>query len=282
MKRLIYVMGSGRSGSTLMDVMLGNANGILSCGELRRFVDLSGAVKFRDPASPRHQFWSGFRDRLDEVFGLDFDELKGLTRDLEYHTAFLKPGCHRASSNRMRRYRDYVRTFFDVLSACTDSPIIVDSSKYPGRLLALRQVLDIPVQVIYLVRHPVGVVRSFAKQNIMQPSKGFLAANAYYFVNSALCTSVYYRIPPDSRIRVRYRDLVTNPVSELERIERHFGLDLTEPIDRIRNGIPLSTGCLYDGNRLRLEPEIVINSLEAAYGWSMKDVITRVLNRIWY
>ena len=49
---LIYVLGAGRSGTTLLDVVLGSAAGAFSCGEIRKFLQLDG----------RPAIWS--KDRL--------------------------------------------------------------------------------------------------------------------------------------------------------------------------------------------------------------------------
>ena len=39
---IIYIIGSGRSGTTLLDILLGNGNNIFSAGELNRFTKRNG------------------------------------------------------------------------------------------------------------------------------------------------------------------------------------------------------------------------------------------------
>ncbi len=40
--KIIYIMGAGRSGSTILDILLGNGEDILSCGKLRWYVAKQG------------------------------------------------------------------------------------------------------------------------------------------------------------------------------------------------------------------------------------------------
>ena len=49
--KVIYILGAGRSGSTLLDIILGNNGGVLSCGELRKFEELSGRPRGVDAKS---------------------------------------------------------------------------------------------------------------------------------------------------------------------------------------------------------------------------------------
>ena len=41
-KKIIYIMGAGRSGTTLLDIVLGNQNTMFSCGEINRFAIRNG------------------------------------------------------------------------------------------------------------------------------------------------------------------------------------------------------------------------------------------------
>lgn len=276
-------MGGGRSGSTLMDVVLGNNPGILSCGELRRFTTKRGRIESRFPGDPCIDFWSRFKDGLEHRLGdLDFEYLDRLTRRVEYHTRFLFPRTYVSTSALMQEYHEYVRVFLDVLFESVKETTIVDSSKYPGRALALYRLLDIPVKVIWLVRHPVGVVRSFAKRGIEQPRKGFFAANMFYGVNSMLCTGVYHAIDQNDRVRIRYEDLVREPVKTMRVIESAFGLDLGHSNHLLESGAPLNVGCLIGGNRLRKRKEVALHRGEVRYGWGLPEITTRIMNRIWY
>lgn len=283
MKQIIYIMGGGRVGSTILDIILGNNPGIVSCGELRRFATNRGLVEHRFPGDPCVNFWSGIRDRLADRLGtLDFSYLDAMTRKVEYHTRFLSRRTYQETSPLIREYTEYTHAFLDVLFEAVQGDTIVDSSKYPGRALALYRILDMPVKVIYLVRHPVGVVRSFSKSGIEQPRKGFWSANLYYGVNGMLCGGVFRSLERQDRVRVRYEDLVYQPAETLRTIASTFQVDLSRSIDLLQSGSSLKVGCLCDGNRLRKQQEVTLDDRQRSYGWGPMDFMTRVINRIWY
>jgi len=159
---------------------------------------------------------------------------------------------------------------------------LVDSSKYPGRLLALLKMSKYPVSVIYLTRHPVGVVHSFSRTDVEQPGKGLLAANFYYAVNNVLCRMAFHRVPVGRRLKIRYEDLIRKPEHILSLIERKLGINLEIPIFIAAHKNPFRVGYLVGGNRIRLKKEILLQSSKQQYGWSIGEVFTRILNRIWY
>src|SRR5271154_7062919 len=67
--KVIYVMGAGRSGSTIFGVALGNCEGIFDAGELEAWLRRSGVPNFA--GSERTQFWSGVRKTVGDhdLFG---------------------------------------------------------------------------------------------------------------------------------------------------------------------------------------------------------------------
>jgi len=281
MKGIIYILGGGRSGSTLLDIMLGNADGAFSCGELRRLPFHGGHPRAFPPGSPGDRFWRDVESRLQDRMGtVNWHALDRLSHSVEYHTRFLAPW--RTRQTNMKPYGEYANALFEVLFEVTGADWLIDSSKYPGRLLSLLSVTHVPLYVIWLVRHPVAVVHSFSRRGIEQPPKGFLAANLYYGLNSVLCRLAWKRVPPDRRIRIRYEDLVREPVPILERVGKIVPIDLTVPIDRARQGAPFQVGCLVDGNRMRLASEITVKEPEPAPRHGPGAWVTRLLNGIWY
>lgn len=58
-KRIIYIVGCGRSGSTLMGFALGNIAGALDLGEVMDFLRFRGHPNGFDSDSDNYQFWDG-------------------------------------------------------------------------------------------------------------------------------------------------------------------------------------------------------------------------------
>jgi hypothetical protein len=57
-KKIVYIMGLGRSGTTLMDVVLGNGQHCFSGGELCRYPLRKGIRRTTPIDSPKRQFWT--------------------------------------------------------------------------------------------------------------------------------------------------------------------------------------------------------------------------------
>src|SRR5690348_3987075 len=66
--KVVYVMGAGRSGSTVLGVTLGNCAGVFYAGELDAWLPRSGAPQLDDDT--RVRFWDQVRDQVDGAGGL--------------------------------------------------------------------------------------------------------------------------------------------------------------------------------------------------------------------
>src|ERR1035438_8430676 len=70
--KVIYVMGAGRSGSTILGVTLGNCENVFYAGELDAWLARSGIPQLGGPE--RERFWGTVRDEVDgaaELFGYE-------------------------------------------------------------------------------------------------------------------------------------------------------------------------------------------------------------------
>jgi len=254
--RVIYVTGTGRSGTTLLDVVLGNARSTFSCGEIRKFLDLDGRPAGRAPESDVYTFWSNIRAELKEKFR--DDRLRKIVRRMESHGWFPVTWANLWSKRSLELYSDYSVPFLDQISSATGAELLVDSSKYPGRMLSLSRCLGESFKVIYLRRSRRDVVRSLAKKNIEQPRKGWLAANVYYFMADLMCRLALARMPRKSWVSVEYGKLIEDPVGTLELIQKELGIDLERSIEIARSNRAFVVGQLFEGNRIRRQETVRI------------------------
>lgn len=284
MKKIIYIMGAGRSGTTLLDTILGNNPGIFSAGELNRFPKYYGRPMLVQEQSPTAFFWNEFKSKLpaDWQSG-NFQEIQNLCHSFEYHSNIYKMWFP-FYNKRLKKYKAYLNTFFDVLKSMVGEASIVDSSKYPMRGYYLSRLVDAEVVFIYIKRNPLDVVRSFAKKGIEQPSQGWFPANIYMYIVNVLSMNIINKLNKKHKtIAIKYEDLVFNPVKTLETISERLDIDLKNSIDLIKKGQPFKKGMLFDGNRMRLENEIFLkvnNKTTEAEG--IKDSITLFLQSIWW
>ena len=106
---------------------------------------------------------------------------------------------------------------YSIIEACNqgnNETILLDSSKYIGRALALNNLENVNLKIIYVVRDVRGVIKSFSKK--VQTSKSPIHTIIYYlFVNivSEIVSFFYFR---KKIIKIRYEDLINHPISIFE------------------------------------------------------------------
>src|SRR5688572_10440001 len=90
-KRIIYIAGCGRSGTTILGFALGSIGRAIDLGEILDFVKFKGRPNGFGPGTPNHEFWdSVMRNVSSKLGGLDFDTLEFMQRKLDSHQALLR------------------------------------------------------------------------------------------------------------------------------------------------------------------------------------------------
>lgn len=244
--RIVYVMGAGRSGSTILGVALGNSAGVFFAGELDKWVLRSGEPSRSD--SERVDFWHGVRERVREPDALF---KRGVHRHLERSSALLRPG--RASARRELRptYRRLMSELYDAIAASAGSDYVVDTSHYPLRAHELQRLSSIEMYLILLVRDPGAVVDSFARGDVVERQLGALSTRAYLMLTYLISSWVFVKHPRERRLLLVYEDLLRNPEGVLRDVLDRLGssADVAD-LDALDTGVPLH------GNRL-LASEVV-------------------------
>jgi hypothetical protein len=279
LKKLVYIMGAGRSGTTLLDIILGNNPGIFSAGELNRFTRNAGVPRTGGRQSGTDRFWKAFKDSLEDALGQpDYERLHGVAMRYEYHKAFIRP------PRRIDpRYKRYIETFFRLLFEHAGTDVIVDSSKYPMRGLFLSRILDCETCYIYIKRNPRDVVRSFSTKDVEQPRKGWLMANLYLLWVHLACRNIYRRLGKKHKaVTVTYDELVSHPGRTLQTISSALDLDLGQVMARVDEGAPLVPGRLFEGNRIRNEESITIRKGGPRPAAGLKDRVAGLFHRFWW
>ncbi len=281
-KKVLYIMGAGRSGTTLLDIILGNANNVFSVGEIIKFPYLRACPHGFPKSSPNYKFWKTIEKSFFSKISYSYNTLVLVSKIIESHSFFFLNYFDVIPPTIKNVYRKYINTLFSSIFENINADIVVDSSKYPGRALALSKFLNYPIYIIYLVRDPRGVVKSFSKKNVEQPPKKFIQANIYYFVINMFCHLVLRKLRNVPYIKIKYENLIKNPEDQLRNIQDTFMIDLTESINKIKNKIPLKVGYLFEGNRIRLLESIYLQNKELIVHNDVKSFITYFLNKIWY
>jgi len=174
--KVVYIGGMGRSGSTLLDLMLGQLPGVCSVGELR-YVWLRGLTEnvLCSCGQPFREcpFWQAVAE---EAFGgwdaLDLDEVLDLEHRVDRHRFLpfmLAPGLAPGFAERLERYTSILERLYGAIRNVTGASVIVDSTKDPPYAYLLRHVDSLDLYLVHLVRDIRGVAFSWMKKNVVRP-----------------------------------------------------------------------------------------------------------------
>jgi hypothetical protein len=268
---VIYVMGAGRSGSTIFGVALGNCAHVFYAGELEAWLRRSGVPNF--PGVARAQFWDGVREDVkgDDLFG---DEV---WRHLEYSLASFRPSSWVHRRRLRHRYRHVLERLYRAIALSAQSTHIVDTSHYPLRAHEIQRVAGVDLYLIYLIRHPLGVVASFKRRDVTNIPKSLLATNAYLSLTHVLSVLVFLRHPAERRLLLRYEDFIANSDAVMREILSRAGVSSPPP-----DPTSLKTGIAFQGNRLLVSETIALrDDATSASSGSYASYLTRLLQLPW-
>lgn len=265
--KIVYVMGAGRSGSTILGVALGNCEELFYAGELDAWLRRDAEPNF--DGRRREEFWR----QVDEEMSVDDEMFGDLSwRYLEHSSAIFR--SWRPKRRLRRPYRRIAAELYESLSRLTDGSHIVDTSHYPLRARELQALEGIDLYLVYLVRAPEDVVASFGRRDVRQPPKSLLATNFYLYLTHLLSVFVFLRHRRDRRIVLRYETFVSEPKASLESLLRLVDAPPTLPdLSALETGIP------FQGNRL-LESDVVAFKASSKVSRS-SDRLTAVLQLPW-
>ena len=256
----IYIMGRGRSGSTILDILLGNSSEIESVGELLFGLSLVDREACSCGATVSDcVFWREVRSRV-EAEGIAWEEACNV--DMRAADVWRVWRAGDADPEMARRVR-ITRALTRGITTVAGKPHLVDAGKSPGHGLLLLRCLP-ETRVIHLVRDP----RQVLQRNLWRVRTGshlgsrqialarrsallFLTWEAAKWTVVNLISDLMGRAFPDRVVRVRFEDMCSRPSDELDRIGRTFGLDLTDLISKAQGHEPLVIGHTLSGNRLR-------------------------------
>ncbi len=256
MVSVVYIAGYGRSGSTLLDVLLGGHPRIFGGGELTLLYEAFAesarcSCGIEMPACP---FWTEVVRRVARRRpGFDVLAAGRLTRRAE--RIFGRSGG--------RRYGLLWRATIEAVGEVSGKDVIVDSSKVTQdpwrRAPLLSRACGLDVSVLHLVRDPRGVMWSARKGSNRRLERGerprgfdgMASALAGWSLSNA---SVEWMSRTRGGLRtaiVRYEDLAADPASELARIGSFLGIDLS-PVQRsAADRASFDPGHGVAGNRMR-------------------------------
>lgn len=252
--KVIYVMGSGRSGSTILGVTLGNCEGMFYAGELDTWLERSGTPILG--GLERTRFWRAVREQVpgaEELFG------ERVRQCLERSSIVVRVDRWAMRRRLRERYRRVSEDLYRAISRTAGASYVVDTSHFPLRARELQDMEGIELYLIFLFRDPHGVVASFARlirrQDVAERRMRELSTNANLWITHLLSVLVFLRQRPDRRMLVRHEDFLADPEGMLQDILRRVDSPASTPdLRSLKTGLPLK------GNRLIRSETIAVRS----------------------
>jgi hypothetical protein len=172
-RRLLYIGGEGRSGSTVLEQALAVHPDITAVGELKYLWRWGlGRNELCGCGEPVRQcpFWTGVATRLFGPEGFDspeaaerFNEYEAVAANRGMFAAYLTP-VRPSARRRMTRVGDFLGRLYQAIADEAGVSVVIDSSKHPMHLAVVARIPDADLKVIQLVRDPRGVVTSWSKK----------------------------------------------------------------------------------------------------------------------
>jgi hypothetical protein len=261
--KLLYVAGEGRSGSTILGLILGQVEGFFSVGELYYIWDrglienrlCSCGVNFSEcPVWGRilsHAF--GGSDRIDAVELLDLRR-----RDLRNRHIMFAPTRKsvQARVEQMGEYKGTLEKLYHAVRSVSRGRVIVDSSKEPAYGQVLQDIPSIDLYVLHLVRDSRAVAYSWAFRrkpkmadwnlNDLMVPHGSIETSLFW-LGGNLAIERFLRRNPERYMRLRYEDFVEKPLDSVESILRFLGEEAESPFVNERE-VSLTVSHTFSGN----------------------------------
>jgi len=216
---VIYIAGSGRSGSTIMDRVLGTYPGAASFNEVYRLL-IEGVDEDNfcacGEAFSACSFWQNIvadvlprEEDIKRVRYLHnrFDHTRHVLRLLLFPFG-------RKYRRELDEYCQWLGKLYFSLSKYSGCPVLVDSSKVPSRALLLSRVPGVQVHLVHLVRDLHAVTNAWMKEKFNPaageslPTYGINRSILFWYARQFMTELLRLRLPYR---RVLYEDFARRP-----------------------------------------------------------------------
>mgnify|MGYP000398042229 CR=1 FL=1 len=261
-RTIIYISGEGHSGTTLLDIILGSQKNAFSSGELGFFAQKG--IKNNEYCAcsntvPDCEVWSQVIKEWEKVRNLGLDEYIQIQSRLTSKKNVLSSYFSlRNPSSKISYFLEDTNRLYDIIFNVTDSEIIIDSSKAPGRIQILKK-LDYEIKVFHLIRRFGDVLNSYKKSSPKDLKKGvehkIEPLSTMYVLTSWIFKNMLSFLFSNgiSYTKVKYEEIVNNPEKELA-----FVTSEKEFANLLRERGPFYINHLVAGNKLRMKDHIYI------------------------
>jgi hypothetical protein len=262
--KVLYIAGSGRSGSTIVGSVLGHLEDFVHVGELHniwtRGIQKNYGCSCGAPFA-ECPVWSRI---LAEAYGegKNFD-IEATVRGAQiFRTrSILSSLSAQRRAALLAKGAPYLRrlsSLYEAIADVTGARVIVDSSKFYTHGYAVNALCDIDMYVLHLVRDPRGVSYSWQKR---KPEPGatdrremfrFSTWKSTWLWNTRnVLTEFLFRRRSTKYVFLRYEDFADRPKDVLENVLNWIGQEASLEFLKDKGRVTLSAQHSFSGNPVR-------------------------------
>jgi hypothetical protein len=231
--KVLYIAGTGRSGSTILGNVLGQMQGFFHVGEIRYLWDRSlienrlcgCGLPFKECS-----LWRGIlAEAFDDVEKIEISRLIAMRDQLRtrHIPSLMFPLLARRKIRKLAYYRSTLSNLYRAIQAKTGCRVIVDSSKFPGYGWLLGTLPNIDLRILHLVRDVRGVTYSWLHRTKLQ--RDVLGKQTRLPSFNPLPTALRWALWNETiemnwkrnrnvYLRMRYEDFMDSPKGKLQSI----------------------------------------------------------------
>jgi hypothetical protein len=271
-QKVLFIMGMTRSGSTVLDNVLGEIDGFFSAGEVRlmwkrgvreRRICGCGSPVLACPVWREVLARAYGADDLDRIAAYAEASIRTQRRAVRIHHTW---GLLRRDPEAGAREGFLSGGYLGVMSALyrsigdvTGARVVIDSSKRPSDAALLRLVPGLDVYVVHLVRDPRAVAYSWRRTR-GQPDpggpshlsrNGAMHSTSRWIYRNLAAEAVTRAVPSDRALDLRYEGFISDPKETLRSIKRFMNEEGAGPTFSDDRTIELRTNHTVSGNPSR-------------------------------
>jgi hypothetical protein len=236
--RVLYLGGLGRSGTTLVERLLGELPSVCALGEIVHLWQRDIRDNERCGCGARFAACSFWRRVGEQAFGgwanVDVDRVHAL-RDAVERTRFIPRLANAQEPGpRVREYANFYARVYTAAAEVSGAAVVVDSSKHSALAHVLRWADDIDLRVVHVVRDARGVAYSWTKTVSRPETDGSDEMTRYSPGRSAMLWNAHnaaFGLLARRGVavrRIRYEQFLDDPRFALHELAEFAGVRITD------------------------------------------------------
>jgi hypothetical protein len=238
--RILSLTGGGRSGSTILGNVLGQASGLFHAGEVC-YLWNRGVQQDALCGCGRQFSECPVWQEVMATTGMDVDAA-ALERLIRFPRAgnrrlpllMLSRRLARRAADAAEEYAAHLGVTYAAISAATGAEMIIDSSKTPSHIDALSRMPNLDLRVVHLLRDPRAVAHSWhrrlARDDVgadrpREMDRAGIARGALKWgFSNAFIEAAVRALPRDRVLRIHYEEFARHPAQVAHRVLAFAGV----------------------------------------------------------